>query len=351
MARRRSKSLPELDSAADGDESETHKRPASVEGSNEESSNKDTSSKFHTASTGVQRGRLSSTPSILGTIPLSHAPSATPLTCSVSSTTPFAIPRTNYPTVPNPAGSYSGFASYQSYGMAAAGMPTQSAYPTTYNPYSCTTGSAAYVGNSASPGSTLYHQNTRFSPPSYASNPNMMSYMYPSSDCRQASAMPYTCPTLAYNSSPALSTPSTSMYSSNGSDMLTSSAVTSQDTPNTVMSNGDGASMGTNNGGSPNNNNNNITNNVKAASSSPSVPDSSEDCDSTTHRSTMAPPMKQEAERESAQEDKPADDVSVIRYYTTRYACSQTRHVMHVWQLVALSSFIVDSQYAQRELT
>lgn len=355
-ARRRSKSLPELESTADKDGSETQERPASAEGVVKESQ-KDSTNKQNGGMNGVKstsqqagsRSRLNSNPDVRGTVPLSHAPSSMPsLKCSVSSTTPFAIPRVPYGSMHNHSGAYStmhsGFPGYQSYGMVATGMPTQSAYPPTYNPYSGSTGSAtAYVGNSGTTGSTLYHHNARFPHSSYSANPNMINYMsYPNSDCRQASAMsyssPYNIPLSTHTTSAAAmySTGSVSLGSSGGQDLghiPVSSTAASSNSPSEMTLSGLGPTTIADTVHA--NNANTELGVLKSASLSPNGSSGSPamaetDCDSTTHLNTMAPPAaEQETERESAKEDKTAEDGTVLRYYSTRYVSLQ-HNITHV---------------------
>lgn len=319
-------------------------RPASAESATNSAAGKKGGTKSAVTTSQQQispRNRLSSTPDIHGTVPLSHAPSAPPLKCSVSSTTPFAVPRMPYGSVHNHTGSYgtmhSGFPCYQSYGMAATGMPTQSAYPPTYNPYTGSTGSAAaYIGNSGPPGTALYHQNTRF-PPSY---PNMLNYMsYPSStDCRQASTMLYSSTAAPYNTPPPLSTHTTSaaaMYSTGSTDggqdfghtPMSTSTVAASSCSETVMplpatSTTDAAQT-------------TIVKpvNIPASSAASLSPKKSScgtppmvetDCDSTTHLNSMAPLVENEEEREAAKGEKASEDPGeVLRYYATRYVLQQ----------------------------
>ena len=316
-------------------------RPASAEGvvkdlqKNSGSEKKQPNGVKSAVSTSQQqtssRHRLNSTPDIHGTVPLSHAPSVPPLKCSVSSTTPFAVPRVPYGSMHSHTGAYgsmhSTFPGYQSYGMAATGMPTQSAYPPTYNPYTGSTGSAtAYIGNSGPPGSALYHQNARF-PPSYPANPNMLNYMsYPSTDCRQVSTMLYSSSAAPYNTPPPLSTHTTSaasMYSVDGSQDLNHVPVTTSTIAmETIMPLPATTDVLTT-----------IANSVNvpptsATSLSPkrtpppcgTPPVVERDCDSTTHLNTMAPLAENEEEREAAKGEKASEDpVEVLRYYATRY--------------------------------
>lgn len=197
MARKRSKSLPELESVeeAGSEQSQQQQRPASVEGvvkqqksssSEEPSSSKSGSSsspsKLHNASGSQQqqRGRLYSTPvphSLRGTVPLSHTPSTLPKVSMAGAQ--FSVPRMNYSPLHHSAshGSmYAGFPGYQPYNTTSPGMPTQAAYPPTYNPYSGSTGSS-YMGPSGPPGSALYNTNSLIHSTSYSSHPNMLNYM------------------------------------------------------------------------------------------------------------------------------------------------------------------------------
>ena len=235
-ARKRSKSLPELDSVADGASEDAQERPASAEGAVKETVvdlSKDSSevktissSTLHSTSNG-QRKRLYSSPNMQGTVPLSHAPVPSAASKSSLSSTSFAVPRMNYGSMhhPGPYGPmYSGFTGYQSYN-ATPNMPTQSTYPPTYNPYSGTTG-LSYVSPSGPPGSALYNTTSRPPPPSYTTHHNMINYMsYQTnlpSDGRQAAALTsYNAPTYPYNSAASLPVASTSSnhYSTSTQDL------------------------------------------------------------------------------------------------------------------------------------
>lgn len=346
-ARRRSKSLPELDSAADGEGSAGQERPASAEGVVKESNKKshkkmdaaggDDAETSHVVGSERQSGMVETgaTPDMRGTIPLSHAPSSIPRKSSMSST-PFAVPRMNYGSMHSHTGAYGAmYPGYQSYNMIAS-MPTQSSYPPTYNPYSGN-GSSAYIGSSGPPGSVLYHQNNRPSPPSYGTHQNMLNYMssYPSnlpSDGRQASAMPgYSS---LYNSAPPLSALNAGgTYTSSDSSAMTpdlaqislSSATTdgckSTLAPATsqshIPSSSDVTSINpdlmpsgnSNNGKSASNSPRNLSNSV-----SPRVPGEN-GCDSTTHLNAMEPGE----ERESVVPKDRTQEDPKIQFYTTRY--------------------------------
>lgn len=342
-ARRRSKSLPELDSPTDENASDStpKERPASAEGVAKESKKGEDfkTSISHSAVSGAdsngQRGRLFSTPAdIRGTVPLSHAPSASvpPLKGCMANTASFAIPRINYG---NHAGSYGAlfpnFPAYPSYNMAA--MPTQSAYPPTY-PYTGNTGSGTtYLGHSGPPGSTLYHHST--ARPSYA---NYMS-AYPGSmttDCRQSS-MPYSSSTLPYNSTIPLSTAHS--YSANpiGGDLSHMSLPGAA-----AAANGYPSELDQSHAAVPSSNITNVSAELvvapsatKSVSSSPKSVNNlvvvENDCDSTTHLGTMAPLSEQEEEERGAEkEDKKASKGSeTLRYYSTRYVCIVCPSIQH----------------------
>ena len=196
MARKRSKSLPELESPEEAKvegQAQQDQRPASVEGaskdltSDEPSTSKSysTSSKQRNTSTSQQqRNRLYSSPApapqgMHGTVPLSHTP--TSLSKGSLNGPQFSVPKVNYSPLHH-AGShssmYAGFPGYQPYNSTSPGMPTQAAYPPTYNPY---TGSAAtgssYMGPSGHSGSALYNTNSLVHSPSYGSQSSMLNYM------------------------------------------------------------------------------------------------------------------------------------------------------------------------------
>ncbi len=219
-SRKRSKSLPELESIDEGSVDEAMERPASAEGamsdmieeSTPPSSSSSSSSLSSSTSTSTekpklhsrsdasgdasstsgshQRGRLYSTPNMLGTVPLSHSRS-TPSKCSA----PFAVPRVNYGSMHRQYGTtmYPNFAAgYQSY-SAPPNMPTGSAYTPTYNPYSTTTGSS-YIGAAGPSGAALYNPpNSRLPLSTYTNNHpsrDMLNYgLYPTPDTRQGSSM------------------------------------------------------------------------------------------------------------------------------------------------------------------
>ncbi len=362
-ARRRSKSLPELDSAGENDGNVDEERPASVEGvvkdSAAEKGKQDgaafKSTKVHSsvaASNGSQqRGRLSSTPAMRGTIPLSHAPSLPPQKGSLAST-PFAVPRMNYSSMHAHTGSYGAvypnFPSYQSYNMTA-GMPTQSAYPPTYNPYTGSTGSA-YLGPSSTgtSGSALYHQNTP--PPAYPAHHhhNMINYMpYPNTlhgsgnETRQAassSPMHGYGSTHSYNSTisssssgpPPLLTPTTTGSYSGVENMSSQSPLSHLSTPSTS----DLASVTTRAHTVSSNavvdtsmNPDLLVSREKSTSNSPQNPSGGasavgvSNCDSTTHINSTVPPSNAEDKKTSASEEK-ADgggEIVELQYYSTRY--------------------------------
>ena len=338
-ARRRSKSLPELDSPADEDSSDStpKERPASTEGVVKETVGSSHSVGVTSgAESNGQRGRLFSTPTdIRGTVPLSHAPSTSvpPLKGCMANTS-FAIPRVNYG---NHAGSYGAlypnFPTYPSYNMAT--MPTQSAYPPTY-PYTGNTGSGTtYLGHSGPAGSTLYHHGT--ARPSYA---NYMS-AYPSgmntTDCRQSSGMPYSASTLPYNNNNSLSTAHGYPGNHIGGDLshMSLPGAPANGYPSSEL---DLPGTGTQSHAAvPSSNITNVSAELvgssteksfsKSFSVSPKSANSlvvvENDCDSTTQLNTMAPLSEQEEEEKEAEkeDEKSTEAIETLRYYSTRYVC------------------------------
>ena len=229
--------------------------------------------------------------------------------------------------------SYPAYNAHHSYGMTATGMPTQSAYPPTYNPYSGGAGSAgAYMGSSGTPGSALYHQNTRFSPPAYTSNPNMLNYMssYPSADCRQVS-MPYSASTLAYNTPPPSSTTSgtTSMYSDTPkmqdlvSSVLTDTSsaalgltVSAAQTSATAIASA--GEMGTSNVEMTVTDPRSASSSPKESSGTPGALAVAMGADTTTQMDTPTTPPS--AEQEGEQTGSPKEEkAEVQRFYSSRY--------------------------------
>lgn len=350
-ARRRSKSLPEMDSADAEASGSGQERPASAEcvGGKEvgkvspkKSGNcKSNGGALHEGSSGGQRGRLCSTPDMRGTIPLSHAPSAPPLKSSLTNAA-FSVPRMNYGSMHAHTGGsygamYPSFPSYQSYGMtAAAGMPTQSAYhPPTYNPYSAGGAGSAYITHSGPPGSALYHQNaSRPSQHSYSHHQNMLNYMPYSSNLPTDTGR-YGTPTQPYTNSalplpPPLSTansnaayPSNTMSADLGHVPLSTATLTTT-ASDCELGLASISTLASSNAATSINNPELVPHSIKnSTSGSPQNLSSpvigKRDCDSTTtHLNPEAPASEKDDELSTDGRTHHQEDTG-LQYYTTRY--------------------------------
>ena len=216
-------------------------RPASVEGASEElgsstSLEERSTSKSGTGSTTTtkqrntssslqqqQRQRLYSSPSsalgMRGTIPLSHTP--TSFSKGNPSGPQFSVPKMNYSPLHHTGSHsmYAGFPGYQPYNTTSPGMPTQAAYPPTYNnPYAGSSVGSAYMGPSGHSGSAFYNTNSLVHSPSYATQSGMLNYMPYSSNMGSDSKQQQGS-SLFYNSS---SYPYSSVSSGSMSGMLSS---------------------------------------------------------------------------------------------------------------------------------
>jgi len=226
LARKRSKSLPEMEAPEEaGIEGQTQQdqRPASVKGASKElgsstSLEESSTSKSSTGSTATkqrnstsslqqqqQRQRLysspSSAPGMRGTIPLSHTP--TSLSKINPSGPQFSVPKMNYSPLHHTSSHsmYAGFPGYQPYNTTSPGMPTQAAYPPTYNnPYTGSSVGSAYMGPSGPSGSAFYNTNSLVHSPSYATQSGMLNYM-PYSSNMAADTKQQQGSSLFYNSS------------------------------------------------------------------------------------------------------------------------------------------------------